>query len=36
MLSMDAMVQPAASAGAIEIAGTSAKPKVTARNVNVF
>jgi len=36
MLSMDAMVQPAASAGAIEIAGTSAEPKVTARNVNVF
>lgn len=33
---MDAMVQPAASAGAIEIAGSQAKPKVTARNVNVF
>jgi phosphate transport system ATP-binding protein len=36
MLAMDAMVQPAASAGVIDIAGTSAKPKVTARNVNVF
>ena len=33
---MDAMVQPAASAGAIDIAGSQAKPKVTARNVNVY
>ncbi len=33
---MDAMVQPAASAGAVNIAGEPAKPKVTARNVNVF
>lgn len=33
---MDAMVQPAASAAAIDIAGTQAKPKVTARNVNVY
>ena len=32
---MDAMVQPAASGGAIEIAGAG-KPKVTARNVNVY
>jgi phosphate transport system ATP-binding protein len=36
MLAMDAMVQPAASAAAIDIAGTQAKPKVTARNVNVY
>jgi phosphate transport system ATP-binding protein len=36
MLAMDAMVQPAASAGAIDIAGAQAKPKVTARNVNVY
>jgi phosphate transport system ATP-binding protein len=36
MLSMNAMVQPAASAGAIEAAGLPAQPKVTARNVNVF
>jgi phosphate transport system ATP-binding protein len=33
---MDAMVQPAASAGAIETAGLPARPKVTARNVNVY
>jgi phosphate transport system ATP-binding protein len=36
MLSMNAMVQPDASAGAIEAAGLPAQPKVTARNVNVF
>jgi phosphate transport system ATP-binding protein len=36
MLAMDAMVQPAASAGAIEAAGLPAQPKVTARNVNVY
>jgi phosphate transport system ATP-binding protein len=36
MLSMNAMVQPNASAGAIEAAGLPAQPKVTARNVNVF
>jgi phosphate transport system ATP-binding protein len=36
MLAMDAMVQPAASAAAIDIADTQAKPKVTARNVNVY
>jgi phosphate transport system ATP-binding protein len=36
MLSMDAMVQSNASAGAIASAGAQAKPKVTARNVNVF
>jgi phosphate transport system ATP-binding protein len=36
MLSMNAMVQPNASAGAIEATGLPAQPKVTARNVNVF
>jgi phosphate transport system ATP-binding protein len=36
MLSMNAMVQPDASAGAIEAAGLPAQPKVTACNVNVF
>jgi phosphate transport system ATP-binding protein len=36
MLAMDAMVQHAASAGAIETAGLPAQAKVTARNVNVY
>ncbi len=33
---MDAMVQPAASAGAVEALAASGKPKVVARNVNVY
>ena len=33
---MDAMVQPAASAGAGEVLSVSGNPKVVARNVNVF
>ncbi len=36
MLAMDAMVQPAASAGAGEVLPVSGKPKVGARNVNVY
>jgi phosphate transport system ATP-binding protein len=36
MLAMDAMVQPAASAGAAEALAVSGKPKVVARNVNVY
>jgi phosphate transport system ATP-binding protein len=36
MLAMDAMVQPAASAGAVEALTASGKPKVVARNVNVY
>jgi phosphate transport system ATP-binding protein len=36
MLAMDAMVQPAASAGATEVLSASGKPKVIARDVNVY
>ena len=36
MLAMDAMVQPAASAGAVEGLAISGKPKVEARDVNVY
>src|SRR5688572_21568438 len=36
MLAMDAMVQPAASAGAVESLPISGQPKVSARKVNVY